>query len=389
MLQTLMTNPRLNPALLLSPVENGYVAYDPAKDFLHQLNPVAALLAELSDGSRSLDEIRALVAPLLPPDQAGTIDQWVANGKKIGLLTDDQGGEQPREFSAEELLAVTKKLRMVGAVQAAYLCGKRTVELAPDNMEAWYDFGEIAQCVGKRDDARRAYEIYFKAHPEDGEIAHLLIALADGAPPPRASDQAILHIYKVFAASYDTRMRDDLKYVGPEKLMELARPLLRGRGDLTVLDLGCGSGLAGPVLKPLAADLTGVDLSPEMVELSRGRGVYDRLEVAEITAWLHKGGGNFDLIFSSDCLIYFGDLTPILTAAAGRLKPDGVLAFSLERGAKPPFQLTDTGRYTHTAAHVTEAAAKAGLKLLSQQEAFLRTEWGEDVMGLYSVCVRA
>jgi predicted TPR repeat methyltransferase len=380
-----MSYPRLNPALLLSPVEDGYVAYDAKRDWLHQLNPIAALLAELSDGTRSPEEIRALVAPLLPPDQAATIDQWFENGKKVGLLTEEAGGETVRELTADELLGVTKKLRQVGAVQAAYLCGKRTVELAPENWDAWYDFGEIAQCVGKRDEAREAYAIYFKAHPEDGEIEHLLIALADGAPPPRASDQAILHIYKAFAASYDTRMRDDLKYVGPEKLMELTKPFLGGRDKLRVMDMGCGSGFAGLILRPLAADLTGVDLSPEMVELAKGRNVYDKLEVAEITQWLNAGGENFDLIFSSDCLIYFGDLTVILAAAAKRLKPGGVFAFSLERGAKPPFQLTDTGRYTHSPEHARDAAAKSGLALLDQKESFLRMEWGEEVIGLYTV----
>jgi predicted TPR repeat methyltransferase len=388
-----MSNPRLNPVLLLSPVDDGYVAYDPKRDWLHQLNPIAALLAELSDGSRGRDEIRALVAPLLSEDQRGTIDQWFENGKKVGLLLDENeadaaGAEAAREFTAGELLDVTKKLRQVGAVQAAYLCGKRTVELAPQNWDAWYDLGEIAQCVGRRDEARDAYGIYFTAHPEDGEIEHLLIALADGAPPPRASDQAILHIYKAFAASYDTRMRDDLKYVGPDKLMELTKPFLSGRDTPRVMDMGCGSGFAGLILRPLAADLTGVDLSPEMVELATGRNVYDRLEVAEITQWLDKGGENFDLIFSSDCLIYFGDLTVILAAAARRLKPHGVLGFSLERGEKPPFQLTDTGRYTHHPDHIRDAAAKSGLALLKQEESFLRMEWGEEVIGLYTVLGR-
>ena len=41
-----MDNPALNPAILLSPVENGYVAYDPVSDRLHELNPVAAVIAE-------------------------------------------------------------------------------------------------------------------------------------------------------------------------------------------------------------------------------------------------------------------------------------------------------------------------------------------------------
>jgi hypothetical protein len=55
-----MANPKIHPAILLSPVENGYVAYDPASDKLHQLNPMAALLAELSDGTRSVEEIQNL-----------------------------------------------------------------------------------------------------------------------------------------------------------------------------------------------------------------------------------------------------------------------------------------------------------------------------------------
>jgi hypothetical protein len=46
-----MSNPRLNPVILLSPVETGYVAYDPVRDYLHELNPVAALLTELCDGN--------------------------------------------------------------------------------------------------------------------------------------------------------------------------------------------------------------------------------------------------------------------------------------------------------------------------------------------------
>ena len=46
-------NPFLYPAILIAPVEGGYVAYDPGTDKLHQLNPTAALIVELCDGSRS------------------------------------------------------------------------------------------------------------------------------------------------------------------------------------------------------------------------------------------------------------------------------------------------------------------------------------------------
>ncbi len=381
-----MANPTVNPVILLSPVEGGYVAYDPAQDQLHQLNPVAALITELCDGSRSVEEIGALVAPLAPDGNEAGIAHWIDDGMKAGLLV-WEGSEKAarRELSAAELATLTKRLREAGKVQPAYLCGKRTVELKPDDWNAWYDLGEISQCVGKRDEARVAYRKYLDAHPEDGEVEHLLIALNDDRPPPRASDRAIQHIYSNFAASYESRMCEDLKYAGPERLQDALKAVIGEQSGLVMLDLGCGSGLMGANTKWRAADLTGVDLSPEMIELARARNIYDRLEVSEITAWLDGGTTPFDLIVCSDCLIYFGDLSRIVKSAARRLKPGRPFAFSMEQGNRFPFHLTDTGRYTHHPDHVRDAAAQAGLEVLQLNEAFLRYEYGEEVMGLYAV----
>ena len=384
-----MTNPTVNPVILLSPVDGGYVAYDPAQDNLHQLNPIAALITELCDGTRSIEEISALVGPLAPEGESAGIARWIDEGMKAGLLVWE--GSEPaarRELSAAELFKLTKRLREAGKVQPAYLCGKRTVELTPEDWNAWYDLGEVAQCVGKRDEARIAYQKYFDVHPDDGEIEHLLIALRDDAPPPRASDRAIAHIYKAFAASYETRMRQDLKYAGPERISD-ALTAVAGEGPFPlVLDLGCGSGLAGEMIRPRAGELTGIDLSPDMIALAEARKIYDRLEVAEITSWLNDGAAPFDLIISCDCHIYFGDLGELVTAAARRLKPGGYFALSMERGNRPPFHLTDTGRYTHHPDHVRDAAAKAGLRVARLDEAFLRMEWGEEVMGLYAVLAK-
>jgi predicted TPR repeat methyltransferase len=383
-----MPNPRINPAILLSPVEDGYVAYDPAQDRLHQLNPFAALLTELCDGSRSVEELRELAGPLMPDDKIGEIDRWVEDGVKAGLVVWEGNGAAGGELSAAELSTLTKRLKEAGKVQPAYLCGKRTVELKPDDWDAWYNLGDIAQCVGKREEARDAYQKYFDANPEDGEIEHLLIALRDDAAPPRASNHAIEHIYKNFAASYESRMLDDLKYAGPQRMQEAVQAVIGDRRDLRILDLGCGSGLAGMAIKPRAAELVGVDLSPEMLELARARNIYDRLEVSEITQWLAGGETPFDMIMSCDCLIYFGDLGEIVRGTARRLKPGGIFAMSMERGTRPSFHLTDTGRYTHHPDHVREAAAAAGLTVAHISEAFLRMEYGEEVIGLFAVLVK-
>lgn len=381
-----MPNPKIHPAILLSPVENGYVAYDPVSDRLHQLNPLAALLAELCDGSRSVDEVRALVAPLLPGGKAGEVDRWIDEGIKAGLLTaNDDASQTARSLSAEELYNLAKRLEDNGKVQTAFLCAKRAVEMKPDFWDAWYDLGDLGQSVGRREEAREAYQKYFDVHPEDAELEHLLVALRDEAPPPRASDRTIQQIYKGFAVTYETRMREDLQYQGPERIRDAIVSVIGQPAGLNVLDLGCGSGLSGIVLKPWAAHLLGVDLSPEMIELARKREIYDQLEVAEITAWLGDATEPFDLIVSCDVIIYFGDLHQIVEAASKRLKAGSLFALSMERSERFPYHLTDTGRYAHHPDHVREVAGAAGLSVAYLDEAFLRMEYGVPVTGLFAV----
>jgi tetratricopeptide (TPR) repeat protein len=85
-------------------------------------------------------------------------------------------------------------LKEYGNVQPAYLCTKKAVELNPTDWDAWYDLGDLCQSVGRRDEAREAFQKYFDTHPDDAEIEHLLIALKDEAPPARASDRTIQQI---------------------------------------------------------------------------------------------------------------------------------------------------------------------------------------------------
>jgi predicted TPR repeat methyltransferase len=168
-------------------------------------------------------------------------------------------------------------------------------------------------------------------------------------------------------------------------MLEAVDSVIGPRDGMVVLDMGCGSGLAGITFRPRAASLTGIDLSPEMIELARARNLYDNLEVSEITAWLERDESLFDMIVSTDVIIYFGDLSQVIAAVARRLKPGGIFAMSTELGARAPFHLTDTGRYNHHPDHVRAVAEQVGLKVAAINEAFLRMEYGEEVMGLFAV----
>src|SRR5438309_11613822 len=100
-----MHNPALNPSIRVSPVESGYLAYAPAADRLHELNPIAALIVELCDGTRSIEEVRELVKPALPEGSSDEeVGRWINEGIQAGLFTWSNGDSAVhQELSAEEL----------------------------------------------------------------------------------------------------------------------------------------------------------------------------------------------------------------------------------------------------------------------------------------------
>ena len=90
-------------------------------------------------------------------------------------------------------------------------------------------------------------------------------------------------LFDGFAPHFEAKLQGQLGYRTPEKLLELLRRHRPPEKRFAhAVDLGCGTGLMGPLLRPLTDRLDGVDLSPRMLEAARAKGVYDSLAVAEI-----------------------------------------------------------------------------------------------------------
>ena len=74
--------------------------------------------------------------------------------------------------------------------------------------------------------------------------------------------------YDEIAEWYDSTFRPALS---PAEADVLERFL--GRGEGRCLDLGCGTGVAAPLLTGLGWSVVGVDVSERLLEIARGRGV--------------------------------------------------------------------------------------------------------------------
>ena len=379
-----MPHPKINPAVHLTPVAKGYLGWNAEAERLHELPPLGGLAAELCDGSRTEEEIAAVVAPLISENAQEALAEWFSDGYASGLLLDCDPAP-PQWLSAAELHELADKLARQDRYELAIEVQEKATERNPGEAGYWNQLGWLRQTSGDRKKAAEAFEQYLELQPDDAYTRHRLIALKDEDAPERASDLSMVQEFDGFSAHYDEKMRQRLGNEAPERMTGLLWNAVGDAKELAILDIGCGTGLVGELLKPRAGFLAGIDLSPGMLEKAKERGIYDLLEEAEVVAWLENEGSSFDLAVSCDCFVYFGDLSRVVKGVAKRLKPGGVFGFSVERGEEYPHKLMMTGRYTHTEKHVHEAAADAGLEVMETREGFLRYEAGVEVMGIYTV----
>lgn len=380
--------------MCLKVVETVIVLHDQGNHFtfdirtgdLTRVNETAALLLSLADGTQSIDTILQEVSRGSGRDKVEKCRKWLEKSIDSGLIVAHEADTPAPALQAADLHAIAARLMSQDEVRKAYLVQKKAVELPTAEPAHWYQMAELAHIAGLRDEARHAYEQYFAFHPDDPEVAHILNALRNTPLPSRAPDDYIRHLYQRFSATYETDMRQDLRYAAPEHLLAAIKQSLDGRKGLVAADLGCGTGLFGSKLRPLCSCLLGVDLSPEMLQIAGSTQAYDRLECAEISEWLNQEPlERYELITFCDTLIYFGDLKPVLDGCFRHIKPGGLVAFTLEKSETPPLVLGDSGRFRHHRNHVRDAAALAGFEVAHRSEKTLRMEYGKPVVGLVTV----
>ena len=266
----------------------------------------------------------------------------------------------------------------------------QTIDLAPAYAPAWFVLGDVREKLGDHAGAIMAFERARVADPQDRHGAALRLARLSGPAHGAMTEGYVRALFDGYAPKFDDALMKGLNYRAPELLFCAVQAARVGRRIKfgSVLDLGCGTGLAALPFRPLSDWMVGVDLSPGMLGQARAKGLYDRLVESEILAFLANEatiGARYHLILAVDMFMYFNDLAPVLKAVAQVSASPGHLAFSVETHDGDGVILRESLRYAHSGAHVRNALAAAGLKPLSIDLASTRTEKGLPVPGLIVV----
>jgi predicted TPR repeat methyltransferase len=284
-------------------------------------------------------------------------------------------------------------LQRLGRFEDALLSYQRAIALRPRHPLAHLYRANALRALGRVDDAIAAYRSALALGGEREQIEFAMAALGAGSAPEASPGSYVRQLFDQYADHFDEHLVERLGYHTPALLDGAIRRHAGAVQHGEVIDLGCGTGLCAPYLRPSARTLTGVDMSPKMIGKARERGLYDTLVCADITAYLAerdgKGEREADLIVAADVLVYLGELDGLFANARRVLRPAGLFCFSVEAGEGEGFTLRPSQRYAHALPYLQGLAASHGFDLLEAERQPLRRDGDTEILGFIVTLRRA
>lgn len=359
----------------------------------NNLGNVCLEAGELADAARAYQTSLRLAPAGSAPSGA-----WVnlcttlrAQGDLAGAADAARRATEVNAEDAEAWYALSRVLIEAGQVHDGLLAHSHAVLHWPRHTVARDQVLRAMAMLGLKDDAAALYRQWLSDEPDNPVAQHQWAANTGADVPRRASDGYVQNVFDAYASSFDAKLTQ-LNYQAPQLVARaLARHMALDAPLGNVADLGCGTGLCGPLLRPWAQRLVGCDLSAKMLAQARRRAVYDDLAHEELVAFLTRCPNAFDVIVAADTLCYFGELDAFVHAALAAMRPQGRLVFTVEAldgDGTSPHVLQTSGRYAHRPAYLEAALEHAGAQRLAIEGAVLRQEAGLPVQGWIVVAAK-
>lgn len=384
-----LTNQKGRPDEAIALIEQAIAMVPDFPDFHNNLGNILALAGRLDEAERHYR--RVLELRLESPDTLSNLATLCRAQDRVGeaeaLLNTALSIAPDHLKSLNNFGLLCDQLERHDDAIGYY---SRAISLMPQHADGHHLLGALYFTQGRLQEAADVYRHWMEVTPDHPTPRHMYAACSGIDVPVRAADDYVERTFDLFAESFEQQLQQKLSYRAPELVAEAsARVLPAPCHALDVLDAGCGTGLCGPLFKPWARRMVGVDLSSGMLQKATGKACYDELIKAELTSWIAAHPVQFDLIVSADTLCYFGSLAEPIQAAARALRAGGVLTFSVEATdesiADEGHKINPHGRYSHTIGHIEACLRASGFERCSIDSAILRTENGKPVEGLVVV----
>ncbi len=374
---------RLNDHQAALPLLEQAVATDPAylDGWLHRADALAAL-GRHDDALACLDsalELKADSAPALYQRSAvlGHLGRYAESLAASTRLV----AREPESTAGWSLRA--EALHRLGRLDEAMQSFDTLLDIDPQLPASWSQRATVLKELGRNDEAAASFR---QAMAQGGDPAlnvYFLASLTGQDAPATAPPKYVESLFDDYAGDFDTHLVDVLRYRAHSVLVEQVQ-VLGKKSYRAALDLGCGTGLCGPLVKDFAERVDGVDLSSKMIARAGELGVYSSLVQADVTGFLQGTDQRYDLVLSADVFIYVGALEAVFAGVQRVLEPGGLFCFSVERADDGvDYFLTPGQRYAHSEGYLRKLAAANGFEVKKVLAHPIREEQQQAIDGLF------
>ena len=304
----------------------------------------------------------------------GNLDQAVRLYKRVVALDTNYALE-----SENRILSVIYFFSQ-GDIQEALEILNILVQKNPKDALLFNMLGGCLASIGQNEMAIANYQKALEFEPKYAIPRHMLNSLTGhtSKEPPK---EYVKNLFDDYAHRFNDSLVNNLQYNLPFIIKELILELNKEKLEFNnVIDLGCGTGLAGKNLRDISTILTGVDVSENMISEAEKLDIYDKLLVGDIVEELSLMEDKFDLLIALDVLIYVGDVKSIFQAVRKRCKIDSLFVFSVEIQDESGYSLLKSSRYAHSDKYIMDQAAEL-FKLVDSKDVRLRKEGNNWING--------
>ena len=244
--------------------------------------------------------------------------------------------------------------------------------------------------LDRKDEARAVLEHADRQLPGN-ETLQFFLAIARGATPSTQPGWIAQAIFDKHADRFDVNLVGQLKYRVPHRVAEILLGRDAGR-DVSVLDLGCGTGLLGVYLGRIKGPFVGVDLAAKMIDQARRHGIYTELRQGDLQEALQRTEpDSFDYVTANDVFVYVGDISAVIPAAFKTIRRGGAFIFSCETAdeSEAALVLRPSRRYAHSRSSVEALCRAAGFARCAVEPLELRLEANVPVAGFITVAEKS
>ena len=304
----------------------------------------------------------------------GNLNQAVRLFKKVVALDSNYALE-----SENKILSVIYFFSQ-GNIQEALETLNMLVKRNPRDALLFNMLGGCYASIGDSEMAIANYQKALELKPEYAIPKHMVNSLTGytSKEPPK---QYVKNLFDDYAEKFNDSLVNNLKYDLPFTLKELIIKLSISKSKYNkVLDLGCGTGLSGAGLREICKNLSGIDISENMISKAKELDIYDHLIVGDIVEMLNLSQQKYDLFVALDVLIYIGDVKPLFSTVSKCSNSDSLFIFSVEIQEKEGYSLLQSSRYAHSDKYIMEQTAGM-FDLVYSQHVKLRKEGDKWIYG--------